>query len=196
MIIEQIIELSQGTYMAKGQPLSLAVSSPLKLCLIVAPMYPLDYPVLLHKKVMFRHWEHSKHLYIHGIPHHTWHCKYPHHFSTACDDRKNDCGFFSRVHLVSWNHFCSCVGMCVRVCPPLRALITSGMIWRNIVRVWLVKQVLQLFRILLSINWKGFALVTWCVVHARQRCQSWRHTSHRRRCINYLAVVTRGVLQL
>ena len=32
------------------------------------PTYPLDYPVLFHKKVMLHHWEHSKHLYIRGIP--------------------------------------------------------------------------------------------------------------------------------
>ena len=77
------------------------------------------------------------------------------------------------------------------VCPPLRALITSGMIWCDIGHVWLVKQVLRLFSILPSINWKGLALVTQGAMHAKQRCQSWCHTSHRRRRINYLAVATR-----
>ena len=32
------------------------------------PMYLLGYPVLFHKKVLFRQWEHSIHLYIRGIP--------------------------------------------------------------------------------------------------------------------------------
>ena len=77
------------------------------------------------------------------------------------------------------------------VCPPLMALITSGMMWCDIRHVWLVKPVLQLFTILLPIHWKGGALVTQCVMHARQRCQSWHCTSHRRRHINYLAVATR-----
>ena len=93
--------------------------------------------------------------------------------------------------LVSWNRFCLCIGMCVSVCHPLRALITSGVIWCDIGHVWLVKQVLWLFRILSLINWKGLALVTQHVVHDRQICQSWCHTSHRRKRISYLAVATR-----
>ena len=60
--------------------------------------------------------------------------------------------------------------MCV--CLPPRELITSGMIWCDVGHVRLVKPVLQLFSLLLLINWMGMALVTQCVVHARHRCQS------------------------
>ena len=38
-----------------------------------------------------------------------------------------------------------CVCVCVSVCPPPRPLITSGVIWCDIGRVRLVKQVLRLF---------------------------------------------------
>ena len=58
---------------------------------------------------------------------------------------------------------------------------------------WL-NPVLQLFRILLSINWKGMALVTQRIVHAMQRCRSWCHISHGRRRINYLAVTRQSAL--
>ena len=59
-------------------------------------IYLLDYPVLLHKKVLFHQWEHSKHLYIHGIPS-------PHLiiivntctiFHGTRDDKINNCGLF------------------------------------------------------------------------------------------------------
>ena len=39
----------------------------------------------------------------------------------------------------------ACVCLCLSVCPPPRPLITSGVIWCDIDRVRLVKQVLQLF---------------------------------------------------
>ena len=81
-------------------------------------------------------------------------------------------------------HISRCV--CLSVCLPPRELIISGMIWCDTGYVWLVKPVLQFFKILLSINWKGVALVTQRIMHARQRCWSLRRTSHRRRCINYL----------
>ena len=57
------------------------------------------------------------------------------------------CAAEGRAHLVSWNCFGSHVGMCVcvSVCPPPRPLITSGVIWCDIDRVRLVKQVLWLF---------------------------------------------------
>ena len=104
------------------------------------------------------------------------------------------------VHLVSWNHFLFahryvCVGVyvCLSVC--LCALKDINNQWHDMVwyidLVWLVKPVLQLCRILPSINWKGVALVTQWVMHTRQKCQSWHCTSHRRRHINYLTVVTR-----
>ena len=80
-----------------------------------------------------------------------------------------------------------CVCMCVWVsaCQLPRELITSSVTWCDIDCVWLVKPVLQLFKILPSINWKGVALVTQRVVHTKQRCQSWHHTSHKRWHINY-----------
>ena len=56
------------------------------------------------------------------------------------------------MHLVFWNCFCSRVGMWVSVCPPPRALITSGVIRRDIGRVWLVKPILQLLSLLPLIN--------------------------------------------
>ena len=40
---------------------------------------------------------------------------------------------------------CLCVCVCVCVCPPPRPLIPSGVIWCDIDRVRLVKQVLWLF---------------------------------------------------
>ena len=52
-------------------------------------------------------------------------------------------------------YMCSCIGMGLSVCPPPRAL-TSGMIWFDIGRMGIV---LQLFSLLLSINWMGVALV-------------------------------------
>ena len=102
------------------------------------------------------------------------------------------CVAFSHTRLVSWNRICLCVGMCVCLCvSTLKALITSGMIWCDIGRVWLVKSIVQVFNLLPSINWMGVALVIQCVMHARQRCWRWRHTIHRKRRINYLAVATR-----
>ena len=57
------------------------------------------------------------------------------------------------------------VCVCVCVCPPPRPLITSGVIWCDIGRVRLVKQVLRLFpafnyfiRHLPSIKWMGMAI--------------------------------------
>ena len=56
--------------------------------------------------------------------------------------------------------------VCVSVCPPPRPLITSGVIWCDIGRVPLVKQVLRLFpafnyfiRHLPSIKWMGVAIL-------------------------------------
>ena len=66
--------------------------------------------------------------------------------------------------------------VCVCVCPPPRSLITSGVIWCDIGRVPLVKQVLRLFpafnyfiRHLPSIKWMGVAILTQHVVNACQR---------------------------
>ena len=65
--------------------------------------------------------------------------------------------------------------VCVSVCPPPRALITSGVIWCDIGRVRLVKQALRLFptfnyfiRHLPSIKWMGVAILTEHVVNACQ----------------------------
>ena len=95
---------------------------------------------------------------------------------------------FLKSFLFAHRYVCVCVSVCVFT---TRALITSGMIWCDICQVWLVKPILQLFRIFLSINWKGVALATQCVMHTRQRCWSWCRTSHRMSRINYLVVATR-----
>ena len=65
------------------------------------------------------------------------------------------------------------VSVCMCVCPPPRPLITSGVIWCDIDRVRLVKQVLRLFpafnyfiRQLPSIKWRGVAMLTQLVVNA------------------------------
>ena len=57
------------------------------------PVHLLDYSVLFHKKVMLHHKEHSKHLYICGVPspHLTLQTHTP--FNTARDDKINNCGF-------------------------------------------------------------------------------------------------------
>ena len=88
----------------------------------------------------------------------------------------------------------ACQYVCLCVCPPQG--INNQ--WCDIGCVWLVKQVLQLFSAfscfiwhLPSIKWMVVALVTQCVMYARQRSRSWCCTSHRRRRINYLVVVTR-----
>ena len=71
---------------------------------------------------------------------------------------------------------CMCVCVCLSVCPPPRPLITSGMIWCDIGRVRLVKQVLRLFpafnyfiRHLPLIKWMGVAILTQHVVNPYQR---------------------------
>ena len=46
------------------------------------------------------------------------------------------------VHLVSQNCFCADLYMCV--CQPPRLLLTSGMMWREMDPIKLVKQLLQL----------------------------------------------------
>ena len=98
---------------------------------------------------------------------------------------------FGRARLVSWNCFGPHVGMhvcvCLSVCPPPRPLITSAMIWCDIDRVRLVKQVLRLFpafnyviRQLPSIKWMGVAILTQFVVNAYQRKLRWHGTSCKR----------------
>ena len=68
------------------------------------------------------------------------------------------------------------VRVSVCVCPPPRPLITSGVIWCDIDRVRLVKQVLQLFPAFNYfipqfplIKWMGVAILTQLVVNACQR---------------------------
>ena len=70
----------------------------------------------------------------------------------------------------------ACQYACVCVCPPPRPLITSGVIWCDIDRVRLVKQVLRLFpsfnyviQQFPSIKWMGVAILTQLVVNACQR---------------------------
>ena len=90
----------------------------------------------------------------------------------------------------SWNCFGSHVGMCVcvSVCVSApRALITSGVIWCDIGRLRLVKQVSQLFpafnyfiRHLPSIKWMGVSILTQHDVNACQRKLRWHGTSYKR----------------
>ena len=73
------------------------------------------------------------------------------------------------------------------VCPPLRALIMSGVIWCDTSHAGLVKQVSQSLPAfnyfiwhLPSIKWMGMAISTQHVVNACQRRPRWRGTSHKR----------------
>ena len=61
------------------------------------------------------------------------------------------------------------------VCPPMRPLITSDVMWCNIDRVRLIKQVLRLFpafnyfiQQLPLIKWMGVAILTQHIVNACQ----------------------------
>ena len=79
------------------------------------------------------------------------------------------------------------VSVCLSVCPPLRALIMSGMIWCDVGHVWLVKQVSWLFPAfnyfiwhLLSIKWMGVAILTYHVVNAYQWKLRWRGPNYKR----------------
>ena len=69
------------------------------LTIYAASIYWISYPVLVHKEVMLRHWEHFKlNIFIFVSswvlsPHHTWYCKSTHYFSATHDDKINDCGF-------------------------------------------------------------------------------------------------------
>ena len=73
-----------------------------------------------------------------------------------------------------------CLSVCVSMCSPLRALITSGMIRCDVNRVWLVKQVLEFSRVLncfiwhlLLIKWMGMALSAQHIVSTCQRRLKW-----------------------
>ena len=70
--------------------------------------------------------------------------------------------------LVSWNCFGLCISMsvCVCVCVPSRALITSGMIWYDIDRVWLVKEVLQFFPAISCFIWH----LQWAAINKMDGC--------------------------
>ena len=75
----------------------------------------------------------------------------------------------------------------VSVCPPPRALITSGVIWCDIGRVRLVKQVSRLFPTfnyfichLPSIKRMGVAILTQHVMNTCQRKLKWCDTSYKR----------------
>ena len=89
------------------------------------------------------------------------------------------------------------VSVCLYVCLPPGASITSGVIWCDIGRVRLLKQVLQLFPAfnyfiwhLPLIKWMGMAILTQHVMNACQRKLSWCGTSYKRtagktECFNY-----------
>ena len=59
--------------------------------------------------------------------------------------KQDTCWPMSSAYLVSLNCFSMdiCVHVCVHVCLSLRLLLTSGMMWCNMVLIYLVKQVLQ-----------------------------------------------------
>ena len=97
---------------------------------------------------------------------------------------KAACTWFLEIALVCLS-VCVCVSVCVS--PPPRPLITSGVIWCDIDRVQLIKQVLRLFpafnyfiRQFPSIKWMGVAILTQLVVNACQRKLRWRGTSCKR----------------
>ena len=50
--------------------------------------------------------------------------------------------WFLKIDPVRIVCMCMCVFVCVFVCPPPRLLITSGVMWRDIDSIRLVKQVL------------------------------------------------------
>ena len=87
---------------------------------------------------------------------------------------------------------------CVSVCLCVSALKGINNQWHFMMwyRPWgLVKTVPQLFNFFIwhlsSLKWMGMTLVTQYIVHTLQSRQSWCHTSHRRKRINYLAVAKR-----
>ena len=74
----------------------------------------------------------------------------------------------------------------VCVSLPPRPLITSGMIWCDIDRVWLGKQVLRPFpafnyfiRLLLSIKWMGVGILSQHMMNACQRKLRWHGNSYK-----------------
>ena len=54
-----------------------------------------------------------------------------------------------------------CVCLCMCVCPPPRLLITSGIMWRDMDSILLVKQVIQLLygNVVIIVNGHGLGLV-------------------------------------
>ena len=59
---------------------------------------------------------------------------------------------------------CVCLCVCVCVCPPLRLLITAGVMWCDMDPIQLVKQVLQLLYGNCIINGRGLGIGT-CRTH-------------------------------
>ena len=122
-------------------------------------------------------------VYFHGLPtwHHILNTKYHKIMETfssiikpGARSRRPRAPGFLKLLWFARRYVCVCV--CVCVCPPPRPLITSGMIWCDIDRVRLVKQVLRLFpafnyfiQQLPSIKWMGVAILKQLVVNACQR---------------------------
>ena len=84
-------------------------------------------------------------------------------------------------------HEHACMRTCVCVSLPPKTLITSGMIWT--LCDWLNK--FMAFPIQFLYKWIGMVLVTQHVLNTWERRWSLHCISHRRRCVNYLAVATR-----
>ena len=49
---------------------------------------------------------------------------------------------FLKLFLCGCLYACLCVFVCLCVCPPLRLLVTIGVMWRDVDPIGLVKQVL------------------------------------------------------
>ena len=107
-------------------------------------------------------------------------------FKTRCMWLKATSIWFLEIALVCAS-VCGCVSVCLSVCLPQRALITNGVIWCDIGRVQLVKQVSRLFLTfnyfiwhLLSIKWMGMPILSQHVVNACQRKLRWHGISYKR----------------
>ena len=77
-------------------------------------------------------------------------------FNKACTSHRPACAWFLRIFSV-WISMCVCVFVCV--CPPQRLLITSGMMWRD-----MVNKFYSCYRetIVIIVNRRGLGIGTHC----------------------------------
>ena len=97
------------------------------------------------------------------------------------------------AHLVSWNRFCLCIGMCVCVCVFVWVSALEGINNHWCDMVWYRLGVIGWTR---STSFQFIAIdrldeidLNNTVCHILQA--SWHCTIHKRKCINYLAVAIR-----